>query len=171
MQKLLCQSKNGVSVTYDPIHSHAATHLEDTPGLKDLVAEVVGGLDLNGQKVARHFDLGRIVGTTDVVKIDGTDEVIYAARKNRHDDGLVPFTKTREAEPSSYVTVQLVPRDGGTYELVSAWIGTFDDDDEPFPESPDATARSREYWRHWAFIWGSQEIVPGTETNICPWQR
>lgn len=169
MQKPLCKSKNGVTATYDPIHSHAATHLQDTPELKDLVIEVVASLNLTGQKIARHFDLGRIVGTTDVVAVDDTDEMVYGMRKNREDDGLVPFTKTRRAKPCSYVTIQLAPQNDGTYELTSAWIGTFDDDDEPFPQSPNATERSVEYWRHWAFVYGSQEIVPGTETKICPW--
>jgi hypothetical protein len=169
MQQFLCQSKNGVSVTYDPVGSHAATHLEDTPGLAGLVAEVVGGLDLTGQTVARHFDMGRVVGTSDVVAVDETDEIVYGVRKNRDDDGLVPFTTSRAAEPCACVTVQLAPRPDGSYELLSAWIGTFDDDDQPFPQSSKATDKSVDYWSRWAFAWGSQEIVPGTETKICPW--
>lgn len=169
MQKFLCKSKNGVSVNYDPVHSHAATHLEDTPQLKDLVTEIVQNLELNGQKIAQHFDLGRIVGTSDVVAVDDTDEIVYAVRKNREDDGLVPFTKTRKAEPCQYVTIQLIPQGSGSYELASAWIGTFSNDDQPFPQSPRATNKSVEYWDRFAFVHGSQETVPGTETNSCPW--
>ncbi len=168
-QQLLGSSKNGVKVTYDPVHSHAATHLQDTAQLKSLVVEVIGGMDLNGQVVARHVDMGRIVGTSDVVDVDETDKIIYAVRKNRQDDGLVPFTKTRKAQPCQYVTVQLVPQADGSYKLSSAWIGTFDEDDEPFPQSSRATKRSVEYWQRFAFVWGSQEIVPGTETANHPW--
>ncbi len=169
MQKFLCKSKNGVSVTYDPVGSHAATHLEDTPQLVDLVCEVVSKMELTGQKVARHVYMGRVVGTSDVVTVDDTDEIVYGVRKNRDDDGLVPFTKTREAEPCPYVTVHLVPKEDGTYELCSAWIGTYSDDDEPFPQSPLATEKSVEFWTYLAFVYGSQEIVPGTETSIRPW--
>lgn len=167
--KILCKSKNGVSVTYDPTGSHAATHLEDTPQLADLVTEVVSHMELTGQKVAHHVDMGRVVGTCDVVTVDDTDEIVYGVRKNRDEDGLVPFTKSRQAEPCPYVTVHLVPKEDGTYELLSAWIGTFDDDDQPFPQSPLATDKSVEFWEHLAFVYGSQEIVPGTETTIRPW--
>jgi len=162
-------SKNGVRVMYDPIRSHAATHLEDTPQLASLVAEVVGAMDLTGQELARHIDLGRVVGTSDVVEVDDTDDIVYAVRKNREDDGLVPFTKTRKAQESTYVSVHLIPQKDGSYVLSSAWIGTFDDDDEPFPQSADATKSSVAYWNHWAFVWGSQEVVSGTATTVRPW--
>ena len=73
IQKLIAKSKNGVSVMYDPIGSHAATHLEDTPPLKELVAEIVQNLMLEGQEVKRHFNMGRVIGTCDVVKVDKRD--------------------------------------------------------------------------------------------------
>ena len=168
IQKLIARSKNGVSVMYDPIGSHAATHLEDTPPLKALVAEIIEGLNLEGQEIARHFNMGRIVGTRDVVKVDKSDEIVYGQRKNRANDGLVPFTKSRPAEPSHNVAVHLLPQKDGTYMLASAWIGTFDND-ELFPGSKHANERSIDYWSHRAFVYGSQEIVTGTETNICPW--
>lgn len=98
MQLLIATSKNNIKVYFDPINSHAATHLEDTPQLKDLVVEVISNLELNGQKVARHFDLGRIVGTSDVVDINDDDKLVYGIRKNRLDDGLVPFVKNREGD-------------------------------------------------------------------------
>ncbi len=160
-QQPLGVSKNGVKVTYDAVNSHAATHLEDTPQLKSLVREVVESMELNGQEIKTHVDMGRIVGTCDVVDVNETDDIIYGVRKNRWDDGLVPFTKTREAEPCRHVAIQLVPQEDGTYELSSAWIGTFDeDDDEPFPQSPNATKRSAEYWNCHAFVWGAKKFCP-----------
>ena len=168
MQTPLCKSKNGVTVTYDPINSHAATHLEDTPQLKDLVTEVVSSIDLNGQEVAQHFDLGRVVGVCDVVMVDDSDEVVYGVRKNRDDDGLVPFTKIRRGDPCPYVAIHLIPQADKTYILSSTWIGTFDDD-EPFPQSANANERSVDFWNRHAFVYGSQEIVAGTETTIKPW--
>jgi len=168
-QELLAKSKNDVSVMYDPVGSHAATHFEDTPNLKELVVEIIIGLKLEGQEVATHVDMGRIVGTCDVVEVDESDEIVYGQRKNRADDGLVPFAKSRPAEPCRNVALHLLPQDDGTHLLSSAWVGNFDNDDEPFPGSADATENSADYWSRRAFVYGSQEIVAGTETDVYPW--
>lgn len=169
MQQLIAKSKNGVNVTYDPAYSHAATHLEDTPNLNELVVEVIRAIELHGQEIAKHFDMGRIVGLCDVVTVDDSDEIVYGIRKNREEDGLVPFAKTRSGEPCPYVAVHLVPQTDKTYILSSAWIGTFGEDDEPFPQSMDATKRSIDFWNRHAFVYGSQEIIRGTETVTKPW--
>lgn len=159
-------------VLYDPVHSHAATHLNDTPNLKALVQELISSLELTGEEIARHFDMGRVVGTCDVVMVDDSDEIVYAVRKNREDDGPVPFVKNRQGDPCPYVAVHLAPQADGTYILSSAWIGKFGTigvDDEPFPLAKDANERSAAFWDKHAFIYGSQEITPGTETKERPW--
>ena len=163
------KSKNGISVFVDPLHSHAVTHLKDTPHLKELVIEAISNLELRGKEVARHVEMGRFVGICDVVKVGADDTLIYGVRKNRDNDGLVPFVKNREGDPCSYVALHIVPLEDKTYLLSSAWIGLFGGDDEPFPQSPDATPRSVAYWNKHAFIYGSQEIMAGTETPVCPW--
>ena len=104
-----------------------------------------------------------------MVEVDDSDEIVYGVRINREDDGLVPFTKSRPAKPCPFVTIQLHPQPDDTYILASAWIGPWDEDDQPFPQSPHATAKSVEYWRRYAFVYGSQEIIPGTETPDAPW--
>ena len=165
--QLLTKSKNGIAVWYDPINSHAATHFDDTPQLKDLVAEVLVNKILEDDRVDFDFDMQRIVGTTDVVMIGNSDEIVYAVRKNRNDDEYVPFTKSRADEPSSYVSISMIKQQGNGYELLSAWIGTLVD--PPFPGTANETLESKPYWSKYAFVWGSQEIKPGTETKICPW--
>lgn len=167
--ELIGKDKKGHEVYFEPVHSHAATHLEDTPQLRNLVSEIISNLELNGERVATYFDMGRIVGTCDVVKIDDTDEIVYGLRKNRDEDGLVPFTKSREGDPCPYVAIQIDPKPDDTYILNSAWIGTYGDDDEPFPLSPDATERSVDFWNKHAFVWGSQEIQPGSLQLERPW--
>jgi hypothetical protein len=175
MQELIGKSKNGVSVTYDPVNSHAATHLKDTPQLKALVIEALQDMTLEDDTIMTDVDMGRVVGTTDVVKTDSTDEIVYGMRKNRTDDGHVPFTKSRPGDPCSHITLQVVRQNDGTYILTSVWIGQLHinesgkEDDEPFPNSPNATSRSKELWSKRAFVYGSQEIIPGTETSACPW--
>lgn len=167
--QFLAPSKNGVKVFYDPIGSHAATHFEDTPNLQSLVIEIIGNLELNGQEIACDFDMGRVVGVCDVVAVDKADEIVYGMRKNRADDGLVPFAKNRQGDPCRLVAIHLVPQADGSYILSSAWIGTFGEDDEPFPLSSKATERSAEFWDRHAFVYGSQEIIAGTETTVKSW--
>jgi len=60
IMELLCASKNGKKVYYDPIASHAATHLQDTPELKNLVIEAIGTMNLRGEPVAKQIDMGRV---------------------------------------------------------------------------------------------------------------
>ena len=166
-QKFLCKSHNGAVITYDPENPHLSTHLADTPDLKDLVIEAINKLNLDSNLFAGDVDMGRNVGSCDVIGVTDTDKIVYGIRKNRFDDGLVPFVKNREGDSSSYVSIYLMPKGDETYELGSAWIGTFDD--EPFPLSKLANDKSKEYWNKNAFAYGSQEIEPGTESNICPW--
>jgi hypothetical protein len=97
--ELLATNKSGSAIYYDPSNSHAATHFKDAPHLKDLVKEILLEIDLNDQESVGHIDMGRVVGTTDVVKTDDTDEIIYALRKNRENDGHVPFVKSKEGNP------------------------------------------------------------------------
>lgn len=171
MMILLCKSKNNINVTYDHVGSHAATHIKDNPGLGPLVKEAIGAMDLLDEDIKTHIDMGRTIGVCDVVHVDDRDEIVYGVRKNREGDGLVPFTKSRGGDPCSTVAMHLVRQDDGSYVLMSAWIGIFgnDSDDEPFPESPDATPNSIPFWDKRAFVYGSQEIVRDTETTIKPW--
>lgn len=166
--EFLCNSANGKKVFFDNVDSHASTHLEDTPQLKNLVTEVISNMDLGEQEIATHVDMGRVIGVCDVVDTDEKDEIIYGVRKNRKEDGLVPFTKTRKARPCSSVAIHLMLKPDNSYELLSTWIGEFGND-EPFPQSPDATSRSIDFWSKRAFVYGSQEIVLGTETSFRPW--
>ena len=167
-QIFLCKSQNSKAIYYDPVDSHVATHFDDTPGLKELAIEILTQKALEADAVNFDIDMGRIVGTTDVVLVDDSDEIVYAVRKNRNDDEYVPFTKSRPAEPCSFVSVSLQIRpDGDSYELLSSWIGTWVD--PPFPGTKDETPESKPYWTKHAFVWGSQQIKPGTETSTCPW--
>lgn len=165
MKELLGKSKNNIAVYFDASGSHAATHFEDTPELKALVQEVVGRKDLEGDLVKFDTDMGRVVGTSDLVETDASDEIVYAKRKNR--DTYASFTKSRPPRPCSTVAVSLNRQSDGTYELHSAWIGPIDS--PSFPGDEKETPESKPFWTSHALVWGRQEIQPGTETTICPW--
>jgi hypothetical protein len=163
----LCDSSNGKHVTYDEVDSHAATHFNDKPELKKLVTAILSGKSLSEPIVTMDVDMGETIGTTDVVEVDESDEIVYAIRIKREDQGYVPFTKSRVVQESSHVSLYLIEKDSTTYELSSAWIGEFES--PPFPQMPNPTAESIPYWTKHAFVWGSQKIEPGTAINICPW--
>jgi hypothetical protein len=165
--EMLCISKDEKNIYYDTERSHAATHFADTPGLRDLVIEVLGKRIVAGNDLWFTTALDTVIGTSDVVDVDESDDIIYAIRKNRTEQGYVPFTKSRLAQESSYVSIALEDRGAETYSVSSAWIGTWDD--PPFPQQPHATAESIPYWNTHAFVWGSQEIESGTEIPTRPW--
>ncbi len=166
-KKFLCHSRNGKQIYYDSVHSHAATHFEDTPHLKELVIEALRNRELSDNNTKFDIDMGRTIGTTDVVEVDNTDEIVYVMRKNRTEQGYVPFTKSHEAQPSSYLSISLIAQQDGSYQLSSAWVGAWDD--PPFPQEPHATPESKDYWNKHAFVWSSQEVEPGTERTARPW--
>jgi hypothetical protein len=161
---LLGYSENRIAVWYDPLHSHAATHLADTPYLKRLAQEVISSTVLRGEPLWFETDMGKSVGTTSLVETDETDEIIYAKRLNRQTYSR--FTKSRQPRESRLVTVALNPLDNDDYILTSTWIG---EAGYTFPDDPMAVPESRSYWQRHALVWGTQEVQPGSETRICPW--
>lgn len=161
----LAVSRNNIHVWYDPILSHAATHIKDTPGLDKLVSEIIGQTVIDKPYMQFHTDFGRRVGVSDLVVNSPGDEIVYAKRLNRNE--YTVFNKTKSAQPSSLVTVALEMQEDGTCELVSAWIGP--GDSPSFPGTEYETAESREFWSKHALAWGNQEIQPRSETIKCPW--
>lgn len=118
------------------------------------------------------------VGETSCVVTSSQDEVIYAQRPKR--GGLTRFVKNRKAESCNSVVVVLKKGDQGQfhgtyYVLVTAYIGVpvvepWDERSFSQQSNPDlARQQSREFWETHALVWGSQEVVLGSETSVCPW--
>ncbi|MCA9318485.1 hypothetical protein KDA06_02490 [Candidatus Saccharibacteria bacterium] len=162
---LLGMSKNNVSVWYDATSSHAATHLRDTPGLTELVIEITQGLTLTDNYYQLHTDMGRVVGPSDLVPTESSDEIVYAKRLNR--DTYTVFNKSKSPQPSSLVTTAYQRHNDNTYELISAWIGPSDSPSLPGTERE--TPGSKEFWTKHALAWGTQDIQPDSLTTRCPW--
>jgi hypothetical protein len=160
----LCQTENHITVVYDPETSHAATHFKDEPGLRELVIEVLEQTVTTDEYMWFETDMGRVVGMTSLVETDDSDDIIYAKRLNR--DSYTRFTRSRQPQPCSIVTVAMTPLNDDFYELDSAWIGTVG---HSFPDTPGAADESREYWSRHALVWGSQAVQAGSETKVCPW--
>lgn len=163
-QQIFAVSKNGIKVTYDPINSHASTHFQDTPQIVPYVREIIENTNVSGDIMEFDTDTGSVLGLSDLVEIDESDEIVYAIRRNR--DRYMIFTKSRKPKPSSDVTVSLRRIDEKSYDLYSAWLGLVA---PPTPDNPLANEESKPFWSKHALVWGNQEIIPGTETKTCPW--
>ena len=134
-------------------------------GVVDLLPEVLGEIRSGGRLfVVQEVDLGRTVGQSTCVRTGPGDVVVYAQREGRN--GHTRFVKNRQAEPCAYVAVILRRLETGVYELVTAYIGRLAPR-EPF--DPKARQEAFTFWHSHALIWGSEPVVPGTETTRCPW--
>lgn len=161
----LATSANNKTVVYDPIGSHAATHFNDTPALEALVIEALRLSTLEGSRILFEKDMGRTIGTTDLVTNEPGDEIIYAKRLNR--DIYTSFNKTQQPQPTSLVAICVDMIDDDTYQLFTAWTGSVHA--PAFPGDENETPDSKAYWKTHSLSWGTQAIQSGTETTTCPW--
>lgn len=164
MKEFIGKTKNGCSVYVDTVHSHASTHLKDTPGLLELTEEALDQLELTEEKYWFDIDMSRVIGTSECVETHDGDEILYAQRPNR--DNFSRFVKNRKPEPTNYLSLWLEKRGENEYELMTTYIGR---KTPSFPGGKSETPESFMFWADHALIWGNQEIVSGTETTICPW--
>jgi len=132
-----------------------------------LIPIALSQINPNGQHFVKEVvDFGEIIGEKICVRTSSSDEIIFAQRPKRN--GLTRFVKNRKPEPCSRLVMLLIKaRDFDGYVLISAFIGDLSEH-EPWDPKADPV-KSREFWNNNALIWGSEEVIPGTETTVCPW--
>ena len=112
-----------------------------------------------------EVDFGRVIGESSCVKPTSSDEIVYAQRQGR--DYLSRFVMNRKAEPCSALVVILKPDEGGGgyWVCVTAFIGR-KAEMEPWDEkhTQETYQKSVEFWKEHALIWGSEKILPFSET-------
>jgi hypothetical protein len=134
-------------------------------GVVPLLAEAFAKIESRGRGfLVETVDFGRHVGEATRVETSEDDTIVFAQRLGRQ--GLSRFVKNRQPVSTQMVTVILKKGDRGDYVLITAWVGT---QAEPEPWDRNATLKSRDFWSHNALLWGSEPVVPGTETTVCPW--
>lgn len=147
----------------EPVYDRYNSHLHRE--IQELLPEVFAGVSGAGRFIVREHDFGRIVGKSSCVATSGSDEVCYAQRPKRA--GLTRFVKNRQAEPSDKAVVILKRDDYEPYYvLITAFIGGIAAKE---PWDSRATDEDREFWNSHALVWGSEEVVLGSETVACPW--
>lgn len=165
MQKeYLGKTKNNIDVYFDKEFSHAVTHFADHPKLVDSVKKIIPTIEIIGDVFRVDRDIGEEVGTIDLVETDEQDEVVYAKRPLR--DVYSRFVKNKTSRPTSWVTIDLRKSGDNEYSLHTAFTGRLT---PSFPGGDYLPDQSKQFWSTHALVWGSQEIVPGSETVECPW--
>jgi hypothetical protein len=135
-------------------------------GVAELLPEALSRVFLAGEQFSvQEVQFGRVVGVTTCVETSGSDIVVFAQRPRRF--GLSRFVKNRQPEPCSNIVVILKAGGYGEYILITAFVGQ---KAEPEPWDRNATDKSVAFWNSHALIWGSESVIPGSETPTCPWE-
>jgi len=164
MLTLLCKSKNNIDVYIDLENSHATTHIKNNPKLLDYVKQIVQNHNVTKNEERFETDMKFPVGMMDLVETTGSDEIVYAKRKNR--DKYTRFVKNRKPEKTTIVTTDIRKSEDGKHFVFTVYSGRLT---PKFPGGDKENPNSRSFWSKHALVWGTQEIIPGTETNKCPW--
>jgi len=163
LKNYLAKTKNGFEVYVDMESSHASTHFAHHPKLFEAVKKAVSSIEANEEIIRAEMDMGEEIGTTDLIQTSDQDEIVYAKRPLR--EQYSRFVKNKSSRPTSWITIDL-RKDGNIYNLYTSFVGRLT---PSFPGGNFLSEQSREFWSNHALVWGSQEIVPGTETTECPW--
>jgi hypothetical protein len=165
--EFLGYSANGIAVHLNEKSTHAKTHLAHHPKLLTAVKRCLKEIKLDADIVRLEITADDEIGTCDLVETGPDDDIIYAIRVGR--TTYSRFAKHRQSSPTSSFVVD-IRRDSNTnnnYHLYTTFVGGLV---PSFPGGDFMPDQSIEFWNNHALVYGTQEIIPHTETTICPWQ-
>lgn len=152
------RSKDGKAV-YDRVGSHLHA------GVSALLAEVVSKVECGDEEfIQAQVGFNRVIGEKTLVQVKGGDNIVYAVRRGRK--GHTKFVKNRQPVACSSVCIVLKRTTTGSYVIITAFIGEVA---EPEPWDKKATSASLSFWERHALVYGSEEILPESLTEECPW--
>ena len=153
----------GVLRGKEKVLDRITSHVHPNPAIEKYLPLALSRIESNGREFfIETVDFEEIIGESNCVETTDSDDIIYAMRVGRR--GLTRFVRGRERTPTSKVTVILKKIDDG-YILISGFIGP---QAAPEPWDPKATPESVTFWNSHAVVWGSEPVVPGTETTKAP---
>jgi hypothetical protein len=157
-------AKLGTLATGEPVYDNPDSHLAEHPGVLKVLSEALANLGpIQGPVYRQTVDFGRVIGATDCLRTTKSDKIFYAQRKNRK--GLTRFVMNRLARPTTQLSLVLLWHEGYWYCL-TAFFGEMA---PPEPWDSKATPESRPFWNCHALVRDPKIIIPGTETEVCPW--
>jgi len=156
-------TKNKKEVYVDLVASKAGKQIAAQPHLVNLAQEILSSEDYSGERVIIERHMGRVIGTSDVVKTTDKDTIFYA--KTVGSQEFMRFVKNRSYTPSHYLTLVLREEAEG-YLLTAIMIGRHRPE---LPDSLEATPESAAYWTEHASIWEPRVAQLQSITKECPW--
>ena len=165
MQKyFIIDPPTGYKVYLDPIGSDAGKYLSQRPYVMGLILEVLEKMTLGKESETIEHEMGRQIGTTDIVSTDEKDSIYFAKQiKKTH---YSRFAKNRVAEKSSLLSIVLVRDIDGNYEVSDAWIGK---QSPKFPGHELEADDSIEFWQSHALVHEALPIQTKTLTKDWPY--
>ena len=160
----LDESSTKYSVYINLIASPAGHYLSRRPYVIGLIREVLPAMRLRGQRLVIEHDMGRNIGTSDIVKTSNDDSIYYA--QPIKSAVFSRFAKNRSPQPSQLLTIVMVQDADGDYEIQNAWIGP---SSPAFPGDEHETPGSRAYWQTHALVQDAQVIQLKSITKDCPY--
>lgn len=154
----LGRSADGEMVLVDYANTNVEYHLLETPDLLSLVCEALPTIATAGQaQVVVERDLGRTIGTTNLVETTDRDEIVYAKRIGR--STYSRFAKNRQPLPCKSIVVVLRKRVEGYY-LWTAMCGKL------LPE--EAYQQDSQFNAAHALVYDDQLVQVDTVTHLEP---
>lgn len=133
--------------------------------VRPYISEALARIDAEQKPfLVEEVNFGKEIGKSVCVLTNENDQIIFAKRPNRF--GHTRFVIGKEPESCSFVVIILKRTEEQSYILLTAFIGR---KAEPEPWDRNATERSVAFWSKRALVWGSESVISGTETSVCPW--
>lgn len=162
---LTYKSSDGMNVQANI--AHMQQHLDSIP----FIQEALDKINTKNQEFVKvEIDLGRVIGTTTLVKTTDSDEIVFAIRNDRRI--LSRFVKNREGQPCQTIVIILRKLEGIRYKLLTAYIGRLAEkeagDHSIMTESEYATCKA--FWNEHALLWDESSVkyiaFPGEEEKL-----
>lgn len=153
----------GTLKTGERVFDIERSHIHSGETLKKYLPDALSSLENTGKDfMVTSVDFKEHIGTSSCVETHEGDEIVYAQRVGRA--GLTRFVKNRDVAPTTHVTVVLKSIPEG-FILLTAYFG---ETSEVEPWDARATDTSRRFWSTHALVWGSEPVIPGTESTDAP---
>lgn len=161
---IIDETKKEYIIYINLISSPAGRYLSRRPHVISLIKELLSAKKLRGKRIVFEQDMGRDIGTTDIISTSDKDIVYYAQALKS--EVFSRFAKNRYPQASSKLTIILERDNDGNYEVRKTWIGT---NHPAFPGDEHETADSRAYWQTHALVQDTLAIQSKSITKVCPY--
>ncbi len=161
---MLDESNDGYDIYINLISSSAGRYLSRRPQVITVIRELLANNQLQGKRVVIEKDMGRNIGTTDIISTSDEDTIYYA--QPLKSEVYARFAKNRYPQASSVLTVVAELDADGNYEISDAWVGNHY---PAFPGDKRANAKSMEYWKTHALVQDAQVVRSKSVTKTCPY--